>query len=129
MKKTLAFLLSILLAAGLLLSFAACGGRLSGEYVNDKTSGTPKSGAVTTYDFSGNEVTLTIAVYIAGKETVTRYSGAYEITEGEDGALSISFDLVDANGEKAKAQSVTAAYVEAFDGSYIKIGEATYTKK
>ncbi len=129
MKKTLALLLSVLLAAALLLSLAACGSGPSGEYVNDKTSGTPKSGAVTTYDFSGDEVTLTVAVYIAGKETVTRYSGTYEIAEKEDGSFSISFDMKDASGEKAKAQSVTAAYVEAYDGSYIKIGEATYTKK
>ena len=128
MKKTLALLLSLCLLAGLALSLISCSNGPRGEYA--QMSGTTAGGAKTVYDFSGDNVTMTITVYVGGKETVTRYEGTYTLEENEeDGTSTITFDMKDVNGEKAELQSGARPFVMAHDGSFIKIGDAKYDKQ
>ena len=128
MKKITALLLSLCLLAGLMLALASCSNGPRGEYA--QMSGTTAGGAKTVYDFSGDNVTMTITVYLGGKESVTRYEGTYTLTEDEeDGTKTITFDMKDAGGKKAELQSGARPFVMAHDGSYIKIGDAKYDKQ
>lgn len=110
MRKLTKIVALVLVVALACVALASCGKKLSGKYEDAL--------GVTTYEFKGNKVTITIDAVIAG----TTFEGKYEIYE-EDGAEKIKFTFGD---EDAKKYSGSFSFSEG-DG-YIKIGGVKYTK-
>ena len=127
--KILALVLGLVMVLGMLV---ACGKKLSGTYELDATVEVlgVKSGAVTTFEFSGSKVTQTVNTYVAGVVTSTDvFKGTYEINEDTD-SFEITITYTEKNDEKLEeAQSTTAAFSEDGETGDIKIGILTYKKK
>ena len=127
--KILALVLGLVMVLGMLV---ACGKKLSGTYELDATVEVlgVKSGAVTTFEFSGSKVTQTVNTYVAGVVTSTDVlKGTYEINEDTD-SFEITITYTERNDEKLEeAQSTTAAFSEDGETGDIKIGILTYKKK
>ena len=127
--KILAVALSLLMVLGL---FVACSPKLSGTYVKDNTAGGDlKSGAETTFVFSGSKVTCTIKTYLLGNVTSTDVlEGKYEIVEKDDGTqeITITYDVQN-DADLEKPQTSTAVLSEDEETGDIKIGGVTYKKK
>ncbi|MBO5415564.1 MAG: hypothetical protein J6A83_02905 [Clostridia bacterium] len=122
MKKSVKVLALVMVALMLCMSFASCAKKLSGEYVNDATIA--GSGIVTTYEFSGNKVTLTVetkALGVVVEEGTASREGTYSI--GED---KITFEF-EGDDTVAKEYSKTLDFEEGED--YIKIGIVKFDKK
>jgi len=130
MKKIVSLLLVCVMLVSCIGMLASCGKKLSGAYTLDATAEVAgvKSGAVTTYDFSGSKVTLTIDTYVLNNKSTASYEGKYEIAEKDDGSLEITFTFTDDKGEEVKDHSTTKVLKESEDGKSITIGLLTYTK-
>ncbi|MBR2612345.1 MAG: hypothetical protein IKC72_04670 [Clostridia bacterium] len=114
MKRILSLILALTLVLGMVFTLASCGKMLNGKY-QDPTG-------VTTYEFSGSKVTLTVA--LLGTKT---YEGTYKIAENEEGEMTITFTFEDADAETYSGESAFAEGSEN-DVEYIKIGLVKYTK-
>ena len=119
MKKSVKFLALAVAVLMLCMAFASCGKKLSGEYKLDATiAGT---GAVTTYDFSGSKVTVTIETKALGQVTGTvELEGKYSI---KDDKITFEFE---SEKDDAKEYAGTFDFKETDDG--IKIGLFEYKK-
>lgn len=121
MKKVLKVLSLVMVAAMLCITLASCGKTLSGEYENDAT--VLNTGVVTTYEFSGKKVTLTVETKAAGATVGDPLvvEGKYSI---EDDKITFEFESDD---EDAKKYNQTVDFEEGED--YIKIGIVKFEKK
>lgn len=128
--KILALVLSLVMVLGMLV---ACGGKkLSGTYELDATVDVlgVKSGAVTTFEFSGSKVTQTVKTYVAGSVTSTDVlKGTYEINDDTDPfEITITYTMKN-DEELEEAQSSTITFAEDGESGDIKLGLLTYKKK
>ncbi len=125
MKKIVSLLLACVMLCGCVFALASCGKKLSGDYALDATTDVlgMKTGAVTTYAFSGSKVTLTIDTYVAGNKTTASFEGKYKIADDE-----ITFTFENEKGEEVKEHSNTQTFKEADDGKSITIGLLTFQK-
>ena len=121
MKKVLKVLSLVMVAAMLCITLASCGKTLSGKYENDAT--VFSTGVVTTYEFSGKKVTLTVESKAAGATVGDPLviEGKYSI---DDDKITFEFEGDD---EDAKKYSQTLDFEESED--YIKIGVVKFEKK
>ncbi|MBQ8345330.1 MAG: hypothetical protein IJY42_03580 [Clostridia bacterium] len=120
MKKTLRIVALAMVAVMLCLCLASCGKKLSGTYENDATAlGT---GVVTTYEFSGSKVTLTVTTKLAGAKTgEVVLEGTYTI---EDDEITFEFE-----GDEEDAEKYSTTYDFKEDEDSITIGVVTYELK
>ena len=114
MKRILSLILALTLVLGMVFTLASCGKMLNGKY-QDPTG-------VTTYEFSGSKVTLTVA--LLGTHT---YEGTYKIAENDEGKMTITFTF---ESEDAENHSGEATFSEGSenDVEFIKIDGIKYTK-
>lgn len=122
MKKTIKLVAVVMVIAMLALSLVACAKTLNGKYTSEVDWGIVK-GEVT-YEFKGNDVTMTTTTGIAGFEKNDTKTGTYEIVESEENAdkLVIKFTFGD--------DTTTYSYSEGeLDGEkVIIINGTTFTK-
>lgn len=124
--KTFKRVLALALAAVMVLALVSCAKTLSGTYVAGGDLG-GIAGAKTAYTFSGSKVTVTITATLLGSSSTTKYEGTYEITEAEDGSMTISMSFED---DDASGYEVTnKVFKEDKDAGTITIGLLTYTKQ
>ena len=119
MKRILSAILVCVLLVGCVVGMASCGKKLSGKYSD--------AAGVTTYEFSGSKVTLTVS--ILGTKT---YEGEYSIEENDEGKQVITFTFGEEADDKYSGNFVLVEGEE--DGKkYIKLGEGilalTYYKQ
>ena len=119
MKRVLA----LALVCVMVFALASCAKKLSGTYTAEAGLG-GLVGGKTSYTFSGSKVTVSVTGSLLGSSKTTEYEGKYEITEADDGSMSITFTFGDAD---AKQYSGTFNFVDNKDS--IKIGLLTYTKQ
>lgn len=119
MKKTFRILSLLVLVALSVCMLTACGKTLSGSY---------KATIITdiTYEFSGKDVTVTVAGGIF-KDLVLE--GKYEIGEDEEGSAIITFTF-ESEDEEADEYSGVHSFSEGEEDGvkYIKIDGVKYTK-
>ena len=122
MKKTIKLLAVIMVVAMLALALVSCAKTISGKY-SAEVDWTIVSGKVT-YEFKGNDVTMTTTSGIFGFEKSETETGTYEIVESEENPdkLVIKFTFGD--------QTATYSYSEGeLDGEkIIIINGTTFTK-
>lgn len=122
MKKTIKLLAVVMVVAMLALALVSCAKTLNGKYTSEVDWGIVK-GKVT-YEFKGNDVTMTTTTGIAGFEKSETETGTYEIVESEENAdkLVIKFTFGD--------ETATYSYSEGeLDGEkIIIINGTTFTK-
>ena len=122
MKKTIKLVAVVMVIAMLALALVACAKTLNGKYTSEVDWGIVK-GEVT-YEFKGNDVTMTTTTGIAGFEKNDTKTGTYEIVESEENAdkLVIKFTFGD--------DTTTYSYSEGeLDGEkVIIINGTTFTK-
>ena len=118
MKRIISTLLVCVLLVGCVFSLAACGKKVSGKYQDALK--------VTTYEFKGSKVTLTID-NIIGDDTVLE--GKYEINEVEDDKyeITITFESDDDDADKYSG-TVSFSDGEENGKKYIKIAGVKYTE-
>lgn len=121
MKKVLA----LVLALSLVFVLVSCGKTLSGTYTADG-SFLGLAGGKISYTFSGSKVTVTETKSFLGNEKTTEYKGEYEITEADDGSMTIKLMFEDSD---ASAYAGTKTFKEDKDAGTITIGLVTLTKK
>ena len=119
MKRILTVLLTLTLVLTLAFSLISCKRTertIEGRYQDVK--------ALTTYTFSGNDVTLRIEV-IDGEPLL--FEGTYKIKETKDGTKTIIFDFA---SEEAEGYDGEFAFEEGTENttSFIRIGVITYTE-
>ena len=118
MKKILSVLLVFAVFACAMLTLAACAETISGTYVDTLK--------VTTLDFSGNKVTITVD-NIIGDDTVIQ--GTYEITEKDNGEKEITFKFDSSNLDtKVWETPMFFSSGEENGKKFVKIGIAKYTE-
>ena len=117
MKKILSLFLSVSILATLCLILASCNNKLSGTYVNKG------SFSDVTYEFKGNNVTVTDTVTFGDSTFNFSYSGKYKITKDDNGNLNITFMFEDSEAEQFNKTCV----LEEIDGD-IKLNGIVYTK-
>lgn len=118
MKKTLSLILAIVLAVGVLFTLASCGNTLSGTYKADGFIST------TTYEFSGNKVTVKFEL-----GATVSVDGTYKIEENEDGKLEITLDFGDEENAGEYAGTFSFSKGEENGEEYIKIGGRKFVKE
>lgn len=120
MKKVLKVISLVMVVAMLCITLASCGKTLSGKYENDAT--VLSTGVVTTYEFSGKKVTLTVETKAAGATVGDPLviEGNYSI---DDDKITFEFE---SDEEDAKKYNQTVDFEEGED--YIKIGLVKFTK-
>lgn len=122
MKKTIKLVAVVMVVAMLALSLVACAKTLNGKYTSEVDWGIVKGNV--TYEFKGNDVTMTTTTGIAGFEKNDTKTGTYEIVESEENAdkLVIKFTFGD--------DTTTYSYSEGeLDGEkVIIINGTTFTK-
>ena len=120
MKKVLKVLSLVMVAAMLCITLASCGKTISGKYENDATAF--NTGVVTTYEFSGKKVTLTVETKAAGATVGDPLvvEGKYSI---EDDKITFEFE---GDEDDTKEYSQTFDFEEGDD--YIKIGVVKFEK-
>ncbi|MBQ7873322.1 MAG: hypothetical protein IJ360_05060 [Clostridia bacterium] len=122
MKKTIKLVAVVMVIAMLALSLVACAKTLNGKYTSEVDWGIVKGNV--TYEFKGNDVTMTTTTGIAGFEKNDTKTGTYEIVESEENAdkLVIKFTFGD--------DTTTYSYSEGeLDGEkVIIINGTTFTK-
>ncbi len=118
----------IALALALIMVFAlvSCAKTISGTYVAEGGLG-DLVGGKTTYTFKGSKVTVTVTTTVLGSSNSKSYEGTYEITEAEDGTMSISMSFED--GDASKYEVNNQVFEENKDAGTIKIGLVTYKKQ
>ena len=117
MKKSIRILAVVLVAVMLCMTLASCGKKLSGAYKLDAT--VAGSGVVTTYDFSGKKVTITMETKVLGSVTgTTTLEGTYSIDDDK-----ITIDIEDGDDD---SKSCTFDFEETENG--IKIGLVEFKK-
>ena len=116
MKKTLSALLVAALLVCSVFALASCGTKLSGTY---------KNSLGTSFEFSGNKVTVTQNFLITEKS----FEGTYEITENDKGneVIIFTFETEDKDAEDLSGEFSFAKGTEG-DTDYIKIAGVKYTK-
>ena len=120
MKKVTSAILVCFLLVACVFSLAACKKTLSGSYA--RTVSIFGMETTTTYNFDGNEVTVTSK---AGNTTTELGTYTYEITKNDEGAEIIVFTKANSEGEETKTEY---AFTEGSEGGkkYIKIGNDQY---
>lgn len=122
MKKTIKLLAVVMVVAMLALALVSCAKTISGKY-SAEVDWTIFSGKVT-YEFKGNDVTMTQTKGILGFEKEDTKTGTYEIVESEENPdkLVIKFTFGD--------ETATYSYSEGeLDGEkIIIINGTTFTK-
>ena len=95
MKRTIKLVAVVMVVAMLALALVSCAKTLNGKYTSEVDWGWVK-GKVT-YEFKGNDVTMTTTTGIAGFEKSETETGTYEIVESEENAdkLVIKFTFGD----------------------------------
>ncbi len=117
MKKTISALLVCALLVCSVFALASCGKKLSGAY---------ESALGTTYEFSGNKVTMTQEIPFLDDVVI---EGTYEITEDEDGKTVIIFTVENEDDEdKDFAGKFSFSEGEEDGTKYIKIAGIKYEK-
>ncbi len=125
--KTFAKVLSLMLVVAMVcVLFASCAKTISGTYVAGGNLG-DIAGANTSYTFSGSKVTVTVTTTFLGNASTTEYEGTYEITEAEDGSMTISMTFEDSDASTYEVTNKT--FKEDKDAGTITIGLITYTKQ
>lgn len=121
MKKVLA----LVLALSLVFVLVSCGKTLSGTYT---ASGDVfgLAGGKVSFTFSGSKVTVSETKTFLGNSSTEEYKGSYEITEADDGSMSIKFTFEDSDASKYAG---TKTFKENKDAGTITIGMTTYTKQ
>ena len=114
MKKLTTALTACLLCICMLFALTGCK-TISGTYADDA--------GVTTYEFKGSKVEITVAVL--GTKT---FEGKYEIGEDDDGNATITFTFEDSDAEEYSG-TFPFEKGEANGKKYVKIGLFTYYKK
>ncbi len=120
MKKSIRIIAIAMVALMLCLCLASCGKKLSGKYRLDAT--VVGSGAVTTYEFSGSKVTLTVEAKALGNVVgdPVVLEGKYSI---KDDKITFEFE---GEEENTKEYNTTADFAETEEG--IKIGVLEFKK-
>ncbi|MBE6617902.1 MAG: hypothetical protein E7627_08205 [Ruminococcaceae bacterium] len=116
-------LISITLTAIIIataLTLTACGEQLAGVYVNDAL------GTETSYNFRGENVTVTVTTTLLGNVITKAYEGEYEITTTDGGKQFIELDF---ESEKAGIFEGAKTFSQNKDDGTITIGGIEYTKK
>ncbi len=121
MKKVLA----LVLVLSLVFVMASCGKTLSGTYSADGSLFGLAGGKVS-FTFSGSKVTVSETKTFLGNTSTEEYKGSYEITEADDGTMSIKFTFEDSDASKYAG---TKTFKENKDAGTITIGMTTYTKQ
>ena len=113
-----------LVVALVCLTLASCGKTLKGTYSAELD--VALASVKVSYTFKGSNVTLTVtgSTILTGSST-QEYDGKYEITEAEDGTMSITFEFED-NNDDTKKYGGTQRFSEDKDAGTIKIGAFTY---
>ena len=123
MKKFVSILSLALVVVMLCATLVACGTTLSGTYEADLSAfGT---GVKQTLEFSGSDVTMTVSASILGQSESKTFEGTYEITEKDDGTMTIKFDF----GEDAEEADMSGEGALEIGEGYIKIDGIKYTEK
>lgn len=122
MKKTMKWLAVAMAVVMLCMTLVACAKTLSGTYSAELDLAI--AGGKTSYTFSGSKVTVSVTNELFGKSETKEYTGKYEITEAEDGSMTIALTF-----ENADAKSYTGSYSFAETETGIKIGMIEYTKQ
>ena len=123
MKKSVKILALALVAVMLCLSLTACGKKISGTYKGEINVLVASYEVV--YEFKGSNVTVTRQVEsVLGNTDPVVIEGKYEITEGADGELEITFEYEGEDDEVVKGG--TFDFEEGED--YIKINGIKYSK-
>ena len=118
MKKFLSVILIFVVVASAMLTLTSCAETVSGTYVDTLK--------VTTLDFSGNKVTITVD-NIIGDDTVIQ--GTYEITEKDNGEKEIAFKFDSSNLDtKLWETPMFFSSGEENGKKFVKIGIAKYTE-
>lgn len=124
--KTLKRVMALALVVVMVFALVSCGKTLSGTYVaGGDLAGL--AGAKTAYTFSGSKVTVSVTTTLLGNSSTTEYEGTYEITEAEDGSMTISMTFEDNDASKYEVSS--KVFKEDKDAGTITIGLITYTKQ
>ena len=121
--KIMKRVLALALVCIMVFALASCAKKLSGTYTAEAGLG-GLAGGKTSYTFSGSKVTVSVTGSLLGGSKTTDYEGEYEITEAEDGSMTITFTFTDSD---AKEYSGTYNFVE--NENSIKIGMITYNKQ
>lgn len=121
MKKTIRILALTMALLMVAVVFASCAKTLSGTYTGEADL-FGLAGATVTYKFSGSNVTITSTGKLLGMEKTETKEAKYEITEKDDGTMSITFTYDDGKTE-------TQTFKEDKDAGTITIGLVTLTKK
>ena len=124
MKKITRIVALALVIALACLTLASCAKTLNGTYSAELD--VALASVKVSYTFKGGNVTLTVtgSNFITGSAT-QEYDGKYEITEAEDGTMSITFEFEDSNDD-TKKYGGTQRFSEDKDAGTIKIGAFTY---
>ncbi len=128
MKKTIRIMALALALVMLCGMFVACGKTLSGTYSMEAGLGGLVGGSVS-MTFSGSKVTITTTGTLLGSTSTAESKGTYEITEAEDGTMSINIALDDDADEDAKTYEGNFTFAEDKEAETISIGIFTFTKK
>ena len=130
MKKIISSILITVLLVGSLFTLASCGTFVVGTYEGEVDIVVAKY--VVTYEFKGNQVTVTSKISSAlGSYSSNPISATYKIGEDEDGNKTITFNYGDKEpGEGAAEGGVALPFAQGTeDGvSYIKIAGIKYNK-
>lgn len=119
MKKTLSFILAVALVIGVLFTITSCGNTLSGTYKSEGLIST------TTYEFSGNKVTVNGEAFGVNVSV----EGTYKIEENEDGKLEITLDFSDDENAGEFAGTFPFSKGEENGEKYIKIAGKKFVKE
>ena len=125
MKKTISTILVCVLLVGALFSLASCEmfGIVSGTY--SRTDSILIGDVTTTYEFSGKDVTVTVATKIGNTTTTDVKEGKYDIGENDEGQKTITFTVTNEDGE-GTITTYTFNSGKDDNGSYIEIDGTRY---
>ena len=121
--KIMKRVLALALVCVMVFALASCSKKLSGTYTAEGNL-FGLAGAKTSYTFSGSKVTVSVTGSLLGSSKTSEFKGEYEITEADDGTMSITLTFTDSDAQKYGG---TFDFVDNKDS--IKIGLVTYTKQ
>ena len=121
--KIMKRVLALALVCVMVFALASCSKKLSGTYTAEGNL-FGLAGAKTSYTFSGSKVTVSVTGSLLGSSKTSEFKGEYEITEADDGSMSITLTFTDSDAQKYGG---TFDFVDNKDS--IKIGLVTYTKQ
>ncbi len=124
--KIMKRVITLALAACMILMLVSCGKTLSGTYSAEGDL-LGLAGNKTSYTFSGSKVTVTTTTTLLGNSKTNEYKGEYEITEAADGTMTITMTF---ESEDAAEYNVSSkSFSEDKDAGTITIGVITYKKQ